>query len=105
MYKGANEIKSRELETALNQLNEHGGVTPEQEATVKSLAETLINQLLAAPTESLRDAAEHEDWETIHAAIQLYDPNDPPTDAIQKIIGEESISRNTPPYSKGTSMQ
>jgi glutamyl-tRNA reductase len=105
MYKGANVIKSRELETALNRLNEHGDVTPEQEAIVKSLVETLINQLLAAPTESLRDAAEHEDWETIHAAIQLYNPNDPPTDAIQKSIGEESMSRNTPPYSKGASMQ
>ncbi|WP_330632247.1 glutamyl-tRNA reductase [Halocatena halophila] len=76
MYEGAERMKERELSTALSKLRADGELTAEQRATVESLADSLINQLLAAPTKSLRDAAERDDWSTINTALQLFDPGD-----------------------------
>ncbi|PSP38229.1 glutamyl-tRNA reductase [Halobacteriales archaeon QH_7_65_31] len=75
MYEGAERMKDRELSTALSKL-EADGLTDEQRATVEAMADTLVSQLLAAPTQSLRDAAEEDDWTTIHTALQLFDPTD-----------------------------
>jgi glutamyl-tRNA reductase len=52
---------------------------------VNALADALVNKLLSAPTKSLRDAAAEDDWNTIHTAMQLFDPEfggdqpEPPT--------------------------
>ncbi|MFC4357312.1 glutamyl-tRNA reductase [Halobium salinum] len=74
MYEGAERVKSRELETALNKLESQGELTDEQRETVAALADSLVGQLLAAPTKSLRDAAAEDDWSTIHTAMKLFDP-------------------------------
>ena len=73
MYAGAERMKKRELERAVSQL-ETDGLTDDQRAVVESFADALVNQLLAAPTRSLRDAAEADDWSTINTALQLFDP-------------------------------
>jgi glutamyl-tRNA reductase len=81
MYENAERLKESEVETALRKLEAQGDLTPEQRETVGSLADTLVNQLLAAPTKSLREAAAEDDWTTIHTAMQLFDPDfggDPP---------------------------
>jgi glutamyl-tRNA reductase len=39
------------------------------------MADAIVNQLLAPPTSSLRDAAEEDDWSTINTALQLFDPD------------------------------
>ena len=74
MYEGAERMKRRELQTALSKLEADGEFSEEQRAVVESMADSLVSQLLAPPTESLRDAAEQDDWSTINAAIQLFDP-------------------------------
>ena len=74
MYEGAERMKQRELQTALSKLAADGEFTDEQREVVESMADSLVSQLLAPPTESLRDAAEQDDWSTINAAIQLFDP-------------------------------
>ena len=74
MYESAEHVKSRELATALTKLDAHGELSDEQKAVVESLADSLIGQLLAAPTKSLRDAAANDDWTTIQTAMQLFDP-------------------------------
>lgn len=71
MYESAERIKADELETAFA----HAEFDEEQRAVVESMADAIVNQLLAAPTNSLRDAAEDDDWSTIHTALQLFDPN------------------------------
>ncbi|KAB7515655.1 glutamyl-tRNA reductase [Halosegnis rubeus] len=73
MYEGAERMKERELSTALSKLEEDG-LTDDQRATIEAMADTLVSQLLAAPTQSLRAAAEEDDWTTIHTALQLFDP-------------------------------
>ena len=75
MYEGAERVKAKEVGTALSKLEAAGDLTDEQRAVVESMADALVSQLLAAPTQSLRDAAEEDDWSTIHTAIQLFDPH------------------------------
>lgn len=79
MYEGAERVKARELEMAFEKLD----LGAEGEAVVESMADAIVSQLLAAPTTSLRDAAEDDDWSTIHTALCLFDPQfeggSPPT--------------------------
>lgn len=71
MYESAERIKAEELATAF----EKGEFDDEERAVVEAMADSIVNQLLAAPTNSLRDAAEEDDWSTIQTALQLFDPN------------------------------
>lgn len=75
MYEGAERMKSRELERAISRLEADGTLSDDQREVLESLVDSLVNQLLAAPTKSLRDAAESDDWSTINTALQLFDPD------------------------------
>ena len=75
MYESAERTKQAELERALGKLEAQGELTDDQRETVSALADALVNQLLAAPTKSLREAAAEDDWTTIHPAMQLFDPD------------------------------
>jgi len=74
MYESAEAVKRREVEQAVSKLEAQGELTDEQRETVEAMADALVGQLLAAPTRSLRDAAEEDDWTTIHTAMRLFDP-------------------------------
>ncbi|MXR22475.1 glutamyl-tRNA reductase, partial [Halobacterium sp. PCN9] len=75
MYESADRLKAREVSTALSQLEAgDGDVSDEQREVLESMADALVSQLLAAPTRSLRDAAEQDDWSTIATALELFDP-------------------------------
>ena len=95
MYEGAEEIKRREVATAVSRMEAAGDLTDEQREVVESLADSLVGQLLAAPTKSLRDAAERDDWSTIQTAIRLFDPNPDPnpsaTPAMANGVSPEDI--------------
>ncbi|MFB6297231.1 MAG: glutamyl-tRNA reductase [Salinirussus sp.] len=71
MYESAERVKVAETNKALRRLD----LDAEGEAVVEDMADALVSQLLAAPTNSLRDAAEEDDWSTINAALQLFDPD------------------------------
>ena len=75
MYEGAERVKSREVREAITKLDAQGELTDGQRETVEDLADALVGQLLAAPTKSLREAAENDDWTTIQTAMQLFDPD------------------------------
>jgi glutamyl-tRNA reductase len=74
MYESAERIKEREVETALSHLEGDEG-SDEHREVVEAMADSLVNQLLAPPTKSLREAAAEDDWSTIHTALQLFDPD------------------------------
>ncbi|MCU4926381.1 glutamyl-tRNA reductase [Halobacteria archaeon AArc-dxtr1] len=84
MYESAEQIKRRELETAKARLAESEGSVDEWEI-IESMADALVGQLLAPPTQSLREAAAQDDWETIYTALRLFDPglDDGPPSAMQ----------------------
>jgi glutamyl-tRNA reductase len=87
MYESAERIKANELETAFREAD----FDAEQQAVVEAMADAIVNQLLAAPTNSLRDAAEDDDWSTIHTALQLFDGNleDGPPAFVEEMDFEE----------------
>ncbi|MFB6352924.1 MAG: glutamyl-tRNA reductase [Halobacteriales archaeon] len=74
MYQGAEQLKEREVETALARLSGEADLTDDQREVVEGLADALVAKLLAVPTQSLREAAAEDDWETVASAIQLFDP-------------------------------
>ncbi|MDX1745157.1 MAG: glutamyl-tRNA reductase, partial [Halobacteriales archaeon] len=76
MYRGAERIKRRELDTARSRLGGDGDPTPAEEEVLEEFADALVSQLLAVPTRSLREAAANDDWDTITSAIELFDPTD-----------------------------
>ncbi|MFB6157571.1 MAG: glutamyl-tRNA reductase [Haloferacaceae archaeon] len=75
MYEGAERVKARQLAAARDRMEANGGLTPEQEEALEDFADALVGQLLAAPTRSLRAAAEEDDWTTIRTAMELFDPS------------------------------
>jgi glutamyl-tRNA reductase len=74
MYEGAERIKARELRTAVSKLEQESetGVSEVEHEILESMADALVGQLLSAPTRSLRDAAEEDDWSTIRVALELF---------------------------------
>ncbi|ELY65967.1 glutamyl-tRNA reductase [Natronococcus jeotgali] len=72
MYGSAEQIKERELERALAELEKEG--TSRREV-LEAMADSMVSQLLAPPTKSLREAAAEDDWSTINTALQLFDPD------------------------------
>jgi len=70
MYESAERVKAQEVDTAV----EKADLDEAQREVVEAMADAVVNQLLAAPTKSLRDAAEEDDWSTINTALQLFDP-------------------------------
>jgi glutamyl-tRNA reductase len=93
MHESADRVKRRELERAIRKMEAEGGLTDEQREVVEALADSLVGQLLAAPTKSLRDAAAEDDWTTIATALQLFDPEfgaDPP-DFVTEGEGAPSV--------------
>ncbi|MEF8778966.1 MAG: hypothetical protein V5A36_08645 [Natronomonas sp.] len=74
MYEGAERIKAQELRTAVSKLEAEGGVSDTEQEILESLADALVGQILSAPTRSLRDAAENDDWSTIRTALELFGP-------------------------------
>jgi len=70
MYESAEQIKANELERTLSELE----LDEQETEAVEAMADAIVSQLLAPPTNSLRDAAEADDWETIHTALQLFNP-------------------------------
>ncbi|MFB6137161.1 MAG: glutamyl-tRNA reductase [Halobacteriaceae archaeon] len=89
MYESADELKRREVATALSQLEAGGDLTEDQREAVEALADSLVSQLLAAPTRSLRDAAAEDDWTTISTALSLFDPDFSLEDVpVQSLAGQ-----------------
>ena len=94
MYEGAERVKKRELRTAVAKLGADGdAVTDHQREVLESMADSLVSQLLSAPTRSLRDAAEKDDWTTINTALELFGPGlKPMPDEMPELPdGPESI--------------
>ncbi|MBV0901886.1 glutamyl-tRNA reductase [Haloarcula salina] len=67
------EIRAEQLERALSRLEATDELTPEQRAAVERLGDRLVEQLLAVPHESLRDAARRGDGEAVATALSLFE--------------------------------
>lgn len=105
MYEGAERIKGRELRTALSKLESESeaGVSEAEREILESMADALVGQLLSAPTQSIRDAAENDDWSTISTALRLFgsgfepEPTDPPASPRGPETISEEMRERMPP--------
>ncbi len=93
MYESAERVKAAELRTALGKLD----LDDEEQQVVESMADSIVSQLLAAPTSSLRDAAAEDDWSTIQTALQLFDPNFGPEDDVPPSFVADMSPDEIPP--------
>ena len=92
MYEGAERIKSRELRTAISKLEgeaDEDGLSEAEREILESMADALVGQLLSAPTRSIRDAAENDDWSTISTALGLFGPGLEPEPANPPVSPDE----------------
>ncbi|MEE8354818.1 MAG: glutamyl-tRNA reductase [Candidatus Bathyarchaeia archaeon] len=72
IWSSADEIRSRELERALEKME---GINADQRTTIEKLSRVLVTRLLHNPIEALRDAAVNENFETIRTAEALFKVN------------------------------
>lgn len=70
----AADIKCRELRKAINQLETHGDLTSEQRQIITQMATTIVDEILAAPESTLRDASAYDE-NTVRTAVELFDAN------------------------------
>jgi len=104
MYEGAERIKAQELRTAVSKLESESenGVSETEREILESMADAIVGQILAAPTQSLRDAAANDDWSKIRTALELFgpafdlDPVDPPASPDQPASIPEEIRERMP---------
>ena len=73
----AERIKRRELETALTKLDGQGDLTRTQRETVARMADALVTELVAPPTQALR-ASQSPDRPDVRTALELFDPDSSP---------------------------
>ena len=90
MYEGAERIKRHELRTAVSKLESEGDTTEAEREILESMADAIVGQILSAPTQSLRDAAENDDWSTIRTALELFGP------AFELDVAEPPVSPDQP---------
>ena len=96
MYESAERLKQRELETACSRLEATDEFTEDHRQIVEAMADSLVGQLLAPPTKSLREAAAEDDWETINTALHLFDPDFSLEEAGFTTVEERSTVRDVP---------
>lgn len=68
----ADRIEQRELQTALTKLEHHGSLTDAQRTIIVDMADTLVDELVTPPTQSLRNASS-ADRSDIRTALGLFD--------------------------------
>jgi glutamyl-tRNA reductase len=95
MYESAERVKAQELDTAF----EKADFDEEEREIVESMADAVVNQLLAAPTRSLREAAQQDDWSTINTALQLFDPDFGPEDVSPAALANRNAALERVPES------
>lgn len=70
----AKRIEQQELETAITKLENQGDFTEIQREIIADMANTLVAELVAPPTQSLRNACS-SDQSDIQVALELFDPD------------------------------
>ncbi|WP_435079670.1 glutamyl-tRNA reductase [Halococcus sp. AFM35] len=70
----AERIKQRELDTVFAKLENQGELAESQREIIADMADTLVAELMAPPTQSLRNARS-SDRSDVQTALELFDPD------------------------------
>lgn len=79
IYEQAEQLRQSEVERAVNRLDQNGGLTEDEQAVLEDLGSALVNKLLSTPTQSIKEAAVSEDYETLRTVADVFEvPEVPP---------------------------
>lgn len=74
----SHELKQQKLDELYEKLDSRGKLDDETRELVEKMADSLVSTMLSVPTQSLKKAAEEEDWETVKAAMKVFSRGDLP---------------------------
>ncbi|MFB6267602.1 MAG: glutamyl-tRNA reductase [Halodesulfurarchaeum sp.] len=85
IYEQAERLRRAEVERATQRLKSNGGLSEHEQEILEDMSSALVNKLLSTPTQSIKEAAVSEDYETLHAVAEVFElsrpegrPEEPP---------------------------
>lgn len=82
IYERAEELRQAEVSRAVNRLEENGDLTATERGILEELGSALVNKLLSTPTQTIKEAAVSEDYETLQTVAEVFQvPDSPPVEA------------------------
>ena len=79
IYERAEQLREAEVRRAANRLESNGGLTPHEREILEEMGSALVNKLLSTPTQTIKEAAVSEDYETLQAVAEVFQvPDSPP---------------------------
>ncbi len=73
IYEQAERLRRAEVERAANRMKSNGGLTEHEQEILEDMSSALVNKLLSTPTQSIKEAAVSEDYETLHAVADVFE--------------------------------
>jgi glutamyl-tRNA reductase len=78
IYERAEQLREAEVRRAANRLEENGGLTSHEREILEEMGSALVNKLLSTPTQTIKEAAVSEDYETLQAVAEVFQVPDSP---------------------------
>ena len=73
IYEQAERLRQAEVEKAAQRMKSNGGLTEHEQEILEDMSSALVNKLLSTPTQSIKEAAVSEDYETLHAVADVFE--------------------------------
>ncbi len=107
IYKRAEQLQQAEVERAKNRIEQNGGLSEEEAAVLEEMGSALVNKLLSTPTESIKEAAVSEDYQTLKTVADVFQVPESPLDPGRAAAAESErepdgeSERSSPPVEPG----
>ncbi|MFB6132591.1 MAG: glutamyl-tRNA reductase, partial [Halanaeroarchaeum sp.] len=73
IYRQAEQLRKSEVERAEERLGSNGDLSEFEREVIDDLSVALVNKLLSRPTESIKEAAVSEDYETLETVARVFE--------------------------------
>jgi glutamyl-tRNA reductase len=84
IYERAEQLRSAEVRRAERRLAEAGDLTDEEREILEELSSALVNKLLSTPTQSIKQAAISEDYDTLRTVAEVFEVTEAPADLAER---------------------
>lgn len=78
IYEQAERLRAAEVERAAKRIEANGGLSEHEQEILEDMSSALVNKLLSTPTQSIKEAAVTEDYETLQAVAEVFELSRPP---------------------------
>ncbi len=73
IYAQAERLREAEVNRAAQRMKSNGGLTEHEQEILEDMSSALVNKLLSTPTQSIKEAAVSEDYETLQAVAEVFE--------------------------------